>query len=380
MQTWKVFLVAAIVLAPEIAGAQNGPYGRVSFSFMPVYESNLFLSAARDVQDDVVFRVGPTIEAGYVSSSLSLMSRYGFDAERYADHPSLSGSLARQNAGVELRQIARGRLAFEAKASYLATSSPNELNLDTAIATERVRATRISATPTVRYRLTPTTRLSVEYGFTQDELAGHGVTTTQDLSAGVEQADRLTSRRIDYRFRQFDFGHGISEPVHVITAGWSRALTRRTGVEMVLGPRLARGAIRPELTTLLRWRLQKGSLSGGYARTQATSIGESGLIDVQRVAMTAEYRPGRYIGLSATPAVIESEQERARVSVYVVDLQAVAETTRGLSIVVTGRFALQQGRMQLHEQGTVIERRDQIPTRSVSLRLVTTFPRPRRIS
>ena len=240
-------LVAASILVPAIAAAQSGPYGRVSFSFMPVYEGNLFAtSASRDVQDDVVFRVGPTIEAGYVSSSLTLITRYGFDAERYADHSALSGNFARQNAAVELRRIARGRFAFETKASYLATRSPNELNLDTALATARVPATRVSATPTMKYELSPTTKLSLGYGFTRDVLAGHGATTAHDLSAGVErQAGRLTGRRIDYRFTQFDFGNGDSKSVHVVTAGWSRAFTRRTGIEVLLGPRLASGVVRP---------------------------------------------------------------------------------------------------------------------------------------
>jgi hypothetical protein len=380
LQLIRALLVAPIILAPEIAGAQDGAYGRVSFSFMQGYESNLFAAAAAgDVQDDVVFRVGPTIEAGYLSAPLTLTTRYGFDAERYADHSAPSSSFARQDAAVELRQSGSGRFAFETRAAYLATRSPQELNLETALATDRVRATRVSAAPTVRYQLTRTTRLSLGYGFTRDALAGRGATTAHDLWAGVErQAGRLTGRRIDYRFQQFDFGHGDAESVHVITAGWSRTFTRRTDVEMMLGPRLTSGSVRPELTTLVRWRLQKTNVSGGYARTQATTIGERGLIDVQRVAVTAEYRAGRHIRLSATPAFIESVHDRARVSVSVLDLAAIGETTRGLSVVLSGRFGVQQGRMRLHEQGTLIDRREQIPTRSVSLRLVTTFPRSTR--
>lgn len=372
MSATRNVLVAAIILAADIAAAQSGPYGRISVSFTPVYESNLFgTSVSRDVQGDVGFRVGPILEAGYLSPSLTLKTRYGFEAERYGDHSTASTDFARQNGAIDLRRLITRRLTFETEASYLETRSPNELNLETALVMDRARASRLSLTPTVRYALAPTTRLSVGYGLTRDALAGRGVGITHDLSAGLERHPaKRDGQRLDYRFRHFDFGNGDSESLHVITAGWSRALTRRTGVDFVLGPRLSTRAVRPELSTSLWWRLQKGYVSGGYARTHATVIGDSGLVDVQRVAATAAYRPRRHMSLTASPAFIASVHDRTRVSVYLVDLEAIGWTTRGLSVAVAGRIGQQQG--------TLADRREQVPINSLSLRLITTLPRSTR--
>lgn len=365
---WRVVLVACVVLAPAAAGAQADHYAQVSFATSQHYDNNLFASAASgDRQPDVIFRFGPVVEAGYVSVPLRLVARYGFEGERYLEHVALNKNFARQDAAVEVYPFTTRRLTFGAKASYVETHTPNEFNLETGLAAGRARAERLGTGVGATYEWSSVTRLAVGYGFGKDALAGGVASAAHDARIGVENhSDPRSSRRFDYRFRYFSFGDRATEASHMITAGWSRELTRRTGIELALGPRISDRGIRPELSASIRRRLQNGSLSTSYSRTQTTAIGEQGVIEVQRIAVAAGWQAARRLTLSASPAYITVGRAGARVSIYALDVEATSRSKHGLSVVALGRIGLQAG--------TLAGRREEIPYRSVSLRLVATFP------
>jgi hypothetical protein len=372
-RTGKAILMAGVVLVPGAASAQGDPYASVSFATTQTYDDNLFPTVASDRQRDLIFRAGPTIEAGYVSVPLKVVARYGFEAERYLDHVAFNKAFARQDAALELYPVTTRRLAVDARASYVETQTPYEFNVETGLTAVRARAQRFSAGPSATYEWSPVTRLSFGYQFTSDALAGGFRAVVHNANLGFERhVGGTQARRLDYQIRHFSFDDRPSEVWHVVTAGWSRAITRRTHLEFALGPRLANRVVRPELTAALRRRLQKGELSASYSRTQATAIGEPGAVDTQRVAGGFVYQAGRRVTLTATPAFMSSARDRVRVSVYLLALEAAGRPTRGLSVVASGHIGLQQG--------TLDGRRDQIPYRSLSLRLVATLPRTSRIA
>ena len=84
-----------------------------------VSDSNLFCGPA-DRQSDVIARVSPAIDAEYRSTRLTLLGRYTVDAERFAEHASLTTPRARQQAAVDVLyrpappvDVRRRRVAFD---------------------------------------------------------------------------------------------------------------------------------------------------------------------------------------------------------------------------------------------------------------------------
>jgi hypothetical protein len=193
------------------------------------------------------------------------------------------------------------------------------------------------------------------------------VSTVHEGVLGAERGgtDSRSAHRIEYRLRAFRFSDGQAEVWHVVAARWTRDLTRRTELELTAGPRIADGTIRPELGGRLRRSFPKGELSGGYSRTQATAFGETGVIDVQRVAGLGVYRAGRRVTLSAAPAFAASTRGIDRVTVYTLDVEAEGRTRGGMSLALVGRLGLQRG--------TLEGRPSRIPVRSIALRMAASF-------
>ncbi len=365
-----VAIAVGAVLAPPPAAGQGSAYATLTLSTTQIYDDNLFAAGSeREQQQGFIARVGPRVEAGYRSWPLALSARYGFDAEGYPNYSSLNSVFARQDAALELRQRPSRRLTLDLEGSYLATNNPGEFNTGSALTTGRAHADRLVAASNASYAWTPVTTFDLGYVFTRDLLEGGVSSRVQEayLGVGRHRTSRGASQRIEYRFQGYHFSDGRSEAWHVLTSRWTRDLTRRVAVELVAGPRLAQGVVRPELGALVRRRYQKGELSAGYSRTQSTAIGEAGAIDVQRVAGSAMYHAARRVTLSATPAFAASSRDAGRVTVAVVNLEAAYQTWGGLSVSVTGRAGVQRG--------TFDSGNDTIPIRSVSLTLSAALPR-----
>ena len=364
----RAALLAIIVVTPKTASAQGDTYARMSVSTTQMYDGNLFATpASRVPQADLISRFGPALEAGYVSIPIELVARYAIDAERYLSHAELNMNVARQDAGIELRYLPRHRLGLSLDASYVATQTPGELNLESLLAAGRAHAARLAMGSAATYEWSAATKVTLDYAFARDELAGGVASATHSSRVGFERRTGLRNTyRVDSQFRHVGFGDGAPEASYAITGGWVHGITPRTGFEIAVGPRLTEGATRPEVSALLRRQLRLGDLSVGYSRTQVTAIGEHGTIDVHRVAASATYRPERHLTLSVTPAFARSARDERHVPVYTLDVEAVVEATRRLSLVASGRIGRQEG--------TLAGPREAIPYRSLALKLMVTLP------
>lgn len=365
----RAALLAITVVTPKTASAQGEAYARMSISTTQMYDGNLFATpASRVPQADLISRFGPALEAGYVSIPMKLVARYEIDAERYLRHTELTRNVARQDAGIALRYLPMPRLGLSVDASYVRTQTPGEFNLESQLAVGRARAERVAMGSAATYDWSGVTKVTFEYTFGRDALAGGVASATHRSRVGFERRTGLRNTyRVDYQFRHVGFGDGAPEASSVITGGWVHGITQRTGFEIAVGPRVTEGAIRPEVSALLRRRLRRGELSVGYSRTQVTAIGERGTIDVHRVAASATYRPERHLTLTGTPAFARSARDERHVPVYTLDVEAFVETTRRLSLVASGRIGRQEG--------TLAGPREAIPYRSLALKLMVTLPR-----
>jgi hypothetical protein len=365
----RAALLAMTVIAPKTASAQDEAYARMSVSTTQMYDGNLFAAPASGVpQADLISRFGPALEAGYVSIPIELVARYEIDAERYLSHTKLNRNVARQDAAIALRYLPMHRLGLSVDASYVGTQTPGEFNLESQLAAGRARAERVTMGSAATYDWSGVTKVTFEYIFGRDTLAGGVTSATHRSRVGFERRTGLRNTyQVDYQFQHVGFGNGAPEASSVITGGWVYGITKRTGFEIAVGPRLTEGAIRPEVSALLRRRLRRGELSAGYSRTHVTAIGERGTIDVHRLAASATYRPDRRLTLTGTPAFARSTRDEWHVPVYTLDVEAVVEATRRLSLVAWGRIGRQAG--------TLAGPRTAIPYQSLALKLMITLPR-----
>ena len=360
-------LAAVLFLAPDGAHAQ-GRYANLSFTATQTYDSNLFAApSSREPQRDVLFQFGPAIEIGQRSPALTLVARYGLAAERYMDQVTLNRALARQDSTIELHHRTSPRIALDARASYLDTHAPQELNLESGLVAARAHAKRFLTTSEMTYDWTRSARLKFDYTFTRDALAGGVLSSAQNGGVALEKnsAGRRSTARIDYHVRQFDFSGQRSEIWHVVTAGWSRALTRVTTFDIALGPRLSNDTVRPEIATSLHHRLHRGEVSASYSRTQAMAIGE-GSLEMQRFAVGITRPIRRQMTLTARPSFMRGARAVGPVSVYALDVEAAAHPRQGLAVVAAGSLGWQKS--------TLGSRREEVPRRSLSIGLVVTLP------
>lgn len=369
MMRASVPLLAAVLLAAQPGAAQGVPYATLSFSATRSYEHNVFgVSSSRGPQSDFVWRVGPILEAGHMSPQRTLVARYAVAAEHFSQHAELNRLIAKQDASIGIEQRATRRLALGARASFVETHMPNELNTLTGLTLERARATRLSVGSTAAYEWSRRARLDLEYSFASDTLARGLSTAFHDVRIGMERkaADRYTAR-IGYRFQHLGSGERQSDPSHIVTVGWSRDVTRLMRVDVEAGPRITPDAVRPELSLVLRHRLRRGELSAAVANTRTPVIGERGLIDVQRVSAGLSYRPRRRVSLSAAPAFVRSTRGPLRVSAYMLEMDVVVDASRMVSLAASGRLGVQHGTLGGG-------RPEQVPYRSVSMNLVVNTP------
>ena len=361
--------LATALACPTVAFAQTETYGRISVSMSQLYDGNLFATPVSLGQhEDLISRAGPSFEVGYLSLPLDIVARYDIQAERYVNHPSLDANAAHQDASVALGYRPMPRLAVTVTAGYVATQTPAELNLGSQLGVGRAPAERLTLISTAGYDWSDVIRLSGDYAFGRDSLTGGVGNATHFSRIGAQrQTGKRNTYRVDYQFRSTGFSDGSSSLSHAVTAGWMHAITPRTGFEIAAGPRVNGGSLRPEVSAVLRRQLSRGELSASFSSTEMTSIGESGPIDVSRVAVSGRYRPARRVVVSATPSFTRSARGRRHVPVYAVDAESTFEATRHLSVVAWGRIGRQDGSLS--------GPREAIPYRTLGFRLTVAQPR-----
>ena len=360
-----VGLAAAII--PAASFAQGRPFGKLSLSIGQGYDDNLFASPdSGNPQSDFVTRFGPIVEGGYASPVLSLLAHYGVDAERYFEHKELDNNRARQEGIVDLRYRPTPRTALEMDGSYLDTQTPRELNEATLISAGRARAQRIRGHSGMVYDANAVMKVTADYTFARDLIAGGLTTTTQTPRLGVSfRPSARTTYRSDYRFSHLTFRDGTKILSVAVTGGMSRVITPSMTVEIDAGPRLSSGEIRPELAAQLKRRLRRGEFAIAAFATEDTVYGQVGTIQVRRLMATWTHTPVKAVSFRLTPVAAQSLYASSPVTVYELDGDVTFRTNSKLSFVVEGHFGRQNG--------TFDGSPSFIPVRGISAKTVVTL-------
>lgn len=369
---WRAILLALTlaggVLAPAVVQAQAGFYLTPVLSVAEIYDDNIFATASHR-QADFISRFSPEIQAGYRSPRLMVSGRYTFDAETYARHPELNDAQVRQTASLDLRYAPTPALTVSTEVAYAETQTPGELNVETGLAAGRVRAYRLSFSPSIAYRFDPRTAGTGGYSLTKDEVAGGISTLTHTLNLGLDR--RITRRdtgHFTYQLRQSAFEEAGATTSHAFTLGWTRELTPRTSLTLRAGPRFTDGSTDPELSASVRQRFAQGDLSLTYARSQTTVLGQAGTATTDTWSAMGAYRPLRFLEIRGGPTFLRSTRAGAVAEVLRVSLDASYKITQWLALVGSYQFSLQRGSLDARNAG------EDILQNVFLLRLVATSP------
>jgi hypothetical protein len=318
MFTWRAGFAAALgmALVPCEPSAQSTFTVKPTVTFAVVSDSNLF-ARPTDPQSDVVSRVSPAIDVEFRGPRLTMAGRTTVDAERFDRNSSLTSVQARQQAAIDVRYRAARRVTVDADAMYSTTETPGELNLVSGVTLMRARARRLAVSPSITYQRDAATTAIVTYAITEDRLAG-GVPMIAHAAtaAGERRWSQRDIVRLDYVFREFDFGLEPSSRSHTVTAGWTRGLTRRASLSLAGGPRVGDGTIVPELSASLGYRAPAVDLSLAYASAQTTLIGLAGAADTHGLSAAAAYGRRDSLRVRLVPGVMQTARAGLQARVY----------------------------------------------------------------
>jgi len=203
--TWRILAAIGVLLSAGVsAPSAQGVSLRPSFGSRVVFDDNLYQRPVGE--GDVSVRFSPRLDAGYTSERLTLSSRYALDADRFDRHPELTTARGRQEASFDAGYHASRRLTLATAAAFLESQSPADLNDVTALTPGRVRARRLTLSPSATYRVGPRATASLGYQATSETLDGGVGLTTQSATAALEH--HLSARhrlRVEYLDQHFLF-------------------------------------------------------------------------------------------------------------------------------------------------------------------------------
>ncbi len=360
-----VALAGIAASSPSSSWAQAkaaGWYVTPTVSLTEQFDDNIFLRSSKQ-ESDFITRVTPGFKAGYESTPLTLLGNFSFDSEVFAEHPELDGAANGKQVGLVTSYLPTQRLTLGFNAGFVETQTPGTLNTQTGIESGRARATSVTASPTVAYRLTPLTTGNVSYSYTTSEVANGLTTVGHQAQLGLaRQMTPVDTGTVAYGLSVIESDGTPPTTSHTLTAGWSHRFSERTGVSLRAGPRYTEGAINPEIDAQLSHRWQTVQLALNYYISQSTLAGQAGTVTAQGVTASLSAELLQSLTAAVAPSVRQTSSEHGQISqdvtVYGVDASLSYRLTRWLTANAAYHFTLQQQRPADIEHNTISLRFD----------------------
>jgi hypothetical protein len=237
MRVGALAVMAAVALtSASRASAQSNLTFVPSVSMGTIYDNNLFTKVNGDAGTMTLLR--PAVEANYASPTLTLQSLFSFDMQR-SNFAALSTLDARRHADFDIHHRPTPATTVGLGLRYDRTETPGDLNLETGVLGERLRAERWEFVPSIAYRLRPRTTLNGSYTVTTETLIDDLRGTVQVSRAGVtHQASTRSDVSMSYLGRYFVDAFDTHRS-NAILMGWARELAYATRLTLQAGPRLS---------------------------------------------------------------------------------------------------------------------------------------------
>jgi hypothetical protein len=317
----KIVAILAFLCAPA-AWAAPGFSLEPSLEIREVQDDNLNFSDEEPLSDQIR-RITPELAMRYESQRLSVRTSYGFDQERFAEHSSLDNARARERAGIRIDFRKSSRLQLSLDGGFVNTDTASELNLDTGLASLRMRGRRVGFGPSARFRLGPrlTAVASVSAVSTSVENGDGSRALTQILSLEQEMTQRdILSLDYEHSDVSFEGETPLSLESHVLLGRWSHNFSAGTSLMLRAGPRFTNGLVSGDLAASLTHNWKSASAELSLFRTQTTVIGYAGAVETESVQLKLSYAPTHRLTAYATPALMRSVREQFEGTVHRVGL------------------------------------------------------------
>jgi hypothetical protein len=290
-------------LAPQPPKQQGGFFVPM-LTVAETHDDNLFFTQFPEA--DFVTRAALGVQTGYRSTAFTIDVQASRAADFFSRHPEFDTTHARTLGQVALTYLPARPLTVSVFACYLDTRTPSELNLVSGLAVGRSLATRISANPLLEYRLGSLSTLTGAFPVAHDTLDGR----ISDTMTGILGFDRRISKRdtlsFRYEHRWFDFSGGDKterSTADVVTAGWLGEVGERTLLLLRAGPRYGKGELTVEVLATMKRRVKRGLVTLTYSKSQATTLGKTGVLDTQSIVASFALRVRKNLEIASGPGV-----------------------------------------------------------------------------
>jgi len=329
-------------LAPQ-PPKQRGGFFVPMLTVAQSVDDNLFFTQFPEA--DFVTRVGVGLETGYRSLPFVIDVQGSRAGDFFERHPDFNTDNARTLGQASLTYLPSRTLTFSLFACYVDTKTPSELNVLSGLALGRSLATRASATPAIEYRLGSLTTVTGAFPVAHDTLDGR-IADTQTGSLGF---DRRVSRRdtvsLRYERRWFDFTGGDKSEkstADVFMAGWMGEVGPRTFMLVRGGPRFGKGEVKAEVLATMKRRMKQGLLSVTYSKSQATTLGRTGALDIQSLSATLTLRVKRNLEIASGPGVYRNSLRGQQLIATRLNLETLWHFASWFHLGASYSFDLQQ--------------------------------------
>lgn len=351
-RTWLLgFALAALPFS--LAGAQElapqppklpGGFFVPMLSVGQTYDDNLFFT--QFPESDFVTRLNFGLQMGYRSTPFTIDLQASRAADRFARHSDFDTDNARTIAQVTMNAQPSRSIALSVFACYLDTKTPSELNLISGLGLGRSLATRASLTPALEVRLGSRSTFIGAFPIAHDTLDGR----VADTMTGTALLDRRISRRdsvsVRYEHRWFDFTGGDKtekSTADVFMLGWLGEVSERTIVLLRAGPRYAKGAYTAEILATMKRRMKRGGLlTLSYSKSQATTLGKTGALDIQSLVATVATRVSRKFELASGPGIYRNSLRGKNLYALRLNLESLWHFSPWFHLGASYSFDLQQ--------------------------------------
>lgn len=328
-----------------------------SVSLATLYDDNIFVTSS-DKQSDTILRLSPSLAIGYRSPRTTFDFGYGFDAEKYRQHPDLNSWDTRQNGLIGVGHHFSERFQAGVSGTYAETHDPGELTPIGGLVLTRTRATSAAVRPNFTYRFDRLTSTTVFYDRTRQDISGGPRTDISTASLAVDR--EISSRdKLEFEFQNiaYDFQGASNATSRLFTLGWSHALSSDSELNLRAGPRDTEGRVVPEILASIRKRSQNTSLSLTYARSQLAIVGQSGVVDTQSLEVGVGFYPAPGLSFGFAPGVYHDTQGGASADVYHLGAYLNYAFARDWAFSVSYDYG--------HQKGTLGAPADQVLVRNV---------------
>ena len=268
------------------------------------YDDNaLFNPDTQEQTSDIVLRVSPRLDVGYISGTLNWELSYRNDAEWYRDLSYLDSTTARGFGRGTINYTPNRRLSMNGAVDYVKTNSAEDITLipgeDIPGRFGRADAERFGVSGGVDYLFTQNLTGSVDVRWVRDELIDVSDSDNFNVVALLEQSlARNRSLLYGYRYRDYEFNRRINtDPVQNLTTtadshtpwiGYTHRVSEISDFELRAGPRFsdaefAGSEVDPYL--LARWSRQydRGDFSVTAQWDETTVLAETGPVDSKSI-------------------------------------------------------------------------------------------------